>query len=290
MAMCGLFLVVDLLALLLAIPFIDVGLFAFTDSGDPLNIIYFIATFLIATAAILALAMFRGGKYLKWVLTGTIWFSIFSTLYLLALFVVDDPLATGVSFVGSLALIAALVRWQKWYLIDVTAILLGAVTTAILGISLNPPLVSVLLIGLAVYDAIAVYKTRHMLILAESILNSGLPLMVIVPKSLDYKEPKEIRIRKEAPRPGSERKAFYMGLGDFVIPGWLVVSIYASMGAAGIPIVASAIIGILLGFVVLSALVLSGKPQAGLPFLCSGAILGYVLSSLILLGHLAGMG
>jgi presenilin-like A22 family membrane protease len=288
--MCGLFLVVNLLALLLATPFGDAGLFTFTDSENPLNIVYFIAIILITTAGILTLARFRGGKYVKWVLTGTIWFSLFSTLYLLTLFVVDDPSAATVSFAGSLALIFALVRWQRWYLIDAAAILLGTVTTAILGISLSPPLVMVLLLGLAVYDAIAVYKTGHMLILAESILNSGLPLMMVVPKSLDYKEPKEIRIRKEAPQPGDERNAFYMGLGDFVIPGWLVVSIYGSMGAEGTPIVASAIIGILLGFVVLSALVLSGKPQAGLPFLCSGAILGYVLSSLLLLGHLAGIG
>ena len=139
---------------------------------------------------ILALARFRGGKFVRWVLTGTIWFSMFSTLYSLALFVVYDPLATGVSFVGSLALIAALVRWQRWYLIDAAALLLGAVSTAVLGISLSPPLVSVLLLGLAVYDAIAVYKTGHMLTLAESILNSGLPLMVVVPKSFDYREPK----------------------------------------------------------------------------------------------------
>jgi presenilin-like A22 family membrane protease len=81
-----------------------------------------------------------------------------------------------------------------------------------------------------------------------------------------------------------------MGLGDLVIPGCLVVSIYGAIGAAGLPIVASVIIGTLIGFVVLSAFVVSGKPQAGLPFLCSGAILGYVVSSFILLGHLAGMG
>jgi presenilin-like A22 family membrane protease len=288
--MGGLFLVVDLLALLLVTPFSDAGLFAFSDSGNPLDIVYFVAMMLVATGVILALAKFRGGKFVRWVLTGTIWFSMFSTLYSLALFVVYDPLATGVSFVGSLALIAALVRWQRWYLIDAAALLLGAVSTSVLGISLSPPLVSVLLLGLAVYDAIAVYKTGHMLTLAESILNSGLPLMVVVPKSFDYREPKAIKIQKDAPAPGSERNAFYMGLGDLVIPGCLVVSIYGAMGAVGLPIVASVILGTLVGFVVLSAFVASGRPQAGLPFLCSGAILGYVVSSFILLGHLAGIG
>jgi len=285
--MCGLFLVVDLLALLLAIPFIDAGLFAFTDSGNPINIIFFIVFFFITTAAILALAIYRGGKYVKWVLISLIWLSLFSTLYLLTLFVFADPLATGLSVAGSLALIAALMMRQRWYIINLVAILLGAVTTAILGISLSPPLVSILLIGLAIYDAIAVYKTKHMLILAESILNSRLPLMLVVPKSLGYKIPEEISIHKQS---SGERNAFYIGLGDLVIPSWLTVSIYGSMGASGIPIIVSVIIGILLGFFILSTYVLSGKPQAGLPFLCGGAILGYVLSSLLLLGHLVGIG
>ncbi len=289
-AMGGLFLVIDLLALLLVNPFSDAGLFAFSDSGNPLDIVYFVVMMLIATGMILALARFRGGKLVRWVLTGTIWFSVFSTLYSLLLFLIDDPLATGLSFVGSLVLIAALVRWQRWYLIDAAALLLGAVSTAVLGISISPPLVSVLLIGLAVYDAIAVYKTGHMLTLAESILNSGLPLMVVIPKTLDYKEPQEINIQMGAPPPGGERKAFYMGLGDLVIPGCLVVSVYGALGTAALPIVASVIIGTLVGFAILSTFVARGKPQAGLPFLCSGAILGYVISSFILLGHLAGVG
>jgi presenilin-like A22 family membrane protease len=37
------------------------------------------------------------------------------------------------------------------------------------------------------------------------------------------------------------------------------------------------------------SVVIKGKPQAGLPYLCSGAILGYVISSLLLTGGLAGL-
>jgi presenilin-like A22 family membrane protease len=129
-----------------------------------------------------------------------------------------------------------------------------------------------------------------MLTLAEAILNSGLPLMVVVPKGFDYKESRGIKIQRGTPPPGSERNAFYMGLGDLVIPGCLVVSVYGALGPVGLPIVVSVMIGTLVGFIVLSVFVARGRPQAGLPFLCSGAILGYVVSSLILLGHLAGIG
>lgn len=48
-------------------------------------------------------------------------------------------------------------------------------------------------------------------------------------------------------------------------------------------------IGTLVGFAVLMSVVIKGKPQAGLPYLCSGAILGYLVSSLLLFGELAGL-
>jgi presenilin-like A22 family membrane protease len=49
-------------------------------------------------------------------------------------------------------------------------------------------------------------------------------------------------------------------------------------------------IGTLIGFTLLATLVMKGKPQAGLPLLCSGAILGYLVSSLLLFGRLVGLG
>ena len=67
-AMGALFLVVDLLALLLAVPFSDAGLYAFSDSENLLNIVYFLVMMLVATGVILALARFRRGKFVKWVL------------------------------------------------------------------------------------------------------------------------------------------------------------------------------------------------------------------------------
>jgi presenilin-like A22 family membrane protease len=56
----------------------------------------------------------------------------------------------------------------------------------------------------------------------------------------------------------------------------------------GLIIGLSIIAGTLVGFALLMTFVLTGRPQAGLPFLCPGAILGYVISSLILTGGLAG--
>jgi len=48
-------------------------------------------------------------------------------------------------------------------------------------------------------------------------------------------------------------------------------------------------LGTILGFGVLMLFVIKGKPQAGLPLLNTGAILGYVASSLALHGYLVGL-
>ena len=74
-----------------------------------------------------------------------------------------------------------------------------------------------------------------------------------------------------------------MGLGDLVIPGALVVSSKASLGwMVGI----SSMIGGLIGFCILMVFVLSGRPQAGLPLLNGGAILGYVVGAFVFVGNL----
>jgi presenilin-like A22 family membrane protease len=98
----------------------------------------------------------------------------------------------------------------------------------------------------------------------------------------------KIEIRKEASPEGSERRGFYMGLGDLVLPSCLVVSVYWSFDLAGLPIIVAVVLGTLFGFVALSTLVAKGKPQAGLPFLCGGAIFGWVISNLILFGRIVG--
>ncbi len=66
-----------------------------------------------------------------------------------------------------------------------------------------------------------------------------------------------------------------MGLGDIVMPGILVVAAYHNI-SNGLPVALSVLAGTLIGFLVLMTFVIKGKPQAGLPLLCSGAILGYL--------------
>jgi len=271
-AMGSLFIIVDALALLLVAPFSDVGLYVFEDAGDPVNIFYFAVMLLASTGLILLLRRFMRGRLIRWILLGSVWVSFFSTLYSLTWVVFGDPVALGSAVILSSLLVIALVKWPRWYIIDAAAILLGAVTTSVLGISLSIPVTVVLLIVLAVYDAVSVYKTKHMLSLAEAILNSGLPLMLIVPKGRKFVDGEMVEIRKDGTSVGRERQGFYMGLGDIIIPGCLLVSVYWGFGSAVWPLLLAILVGTLGGFSVLSVVVARGKPQAGLPFLCGGAI------------------
>jgi presenilin-like A22 family membrane protease len=73
------------------------------------------------------------------------------------------------------------------------------------------------------------------------------------------------------------------------MPGVLVASAFYNITGGGLIVALSVVIGTLVGFGVLVAFLLRGKPQAGLPFLCSGAILGYSISSYLLFGQLVGL-
>jgi presenilin-like A22 family membrane protease len=81
----------------------------------------------------------------------------------------------------------------------------------------------------------------------------------------------------------------FMGLGDIVIPSLLIVSALSFLPAteSGIGIAGNILvgigtmIGILVGFSILMTYVMKGNPQAGLPLLNSGAIIGYLVTYLL---------
>ena len=101
---------------------------------------------------------------------------------------------------------------------------------------------------------------------------------------------KEERRLKDQLKEGEKRDAFFMGLGDVVLPGILAAAAFYLIPTLvpngtyidGLIVGLSVVAGTLAGFAGLMYFVVKGKPQAGLPFLCPGAILGYVISCLVL--------
>jgi len=163
---------------------------------------------------------------------------------------------------------------------------------AIFGISLSPSIVLIVLVVFAIYDYISVHKTKHMVALADNVMDQRLPVLLVIPKSLPYSFLRQERLKKQL-EDKTEREAMFMGLGDIVFPGMLAVSslvflpqgVHTAVGLDGNLLVAlSVLVGCVGGFTVLMRTVLKGDPQPGLPLLNGGAIIGYLVFYIAVFG------
>jgi len=275
LSMGGLILIVQILALFLSMPMKANEMQAFEDPTQVSNSIYYVIMILVFTLFVL-LAL---KKNMKWVISLFIYLAIITTFYYVffTLFALIPPFSGFefvVSFILSAGITVLLYKYPEWYIVDIAGICIAAGVSALIGISLSVIPIIVLLLLLAIYDAISVYKTKHMITMAEGIMDLRLPILFVIPKSLDYS------FLQEDFKSGEKREAFFMGLGDAVMPTLLVVSANVFMKNNFYPIV-GAILGTLVGHAILSILVMKGKPQAGLPFLNSGVILGFFIGVLL---------
>lgn len=286
--MGGLFVLIHGLALLVIRPFEDAGMQAFEDSGDPMNLVIFFAIIIAMTLVILLIAKYWKKQLIQFIILGAVGYTSFYVFFPLLALIVSGwwPLILSIAFAAVLTV--TLFKYPEWYIIDICGVIVGAGAIAIFGISLDIFLVLILLIILAIYDAISVYKTKHMIDLADTVMDLKLPVLLVVPKIRKYSLLKETKSLKEKLKDDEERDAFFMGLGDIVMPGILVAATYHNI-SGGFPIALGVIVGTLAGFIVLMTFVIKGKPQAGLPCLCGGAILGYLVSSYLWFGKIVGL-
>ena len=277
------FLVSHMLAMYLVPSYEEAEVQAFEDPDDPVNSVFYIAIILVFTAFVLWIAR----KGLEWVLQAIFMSAIGITFIYVFYPFFNSAGITGVAgYIGATAiaieLTFLLLTYPEWYVVDIAGVILAAGVAAIFGISFGLFPALLLLVGLAIYDAWAVYRTGHMVDLADSVMNLKLPILLVMPKSKGYSFLDQGSLADQIEK-GEKREALFMGLGDLVIPGALVVSSKASLGwMVGI----SSMIGGLIGFCILMVFVLSGRPQAGLPLLNGGAILGYVVGAFVFVGNL----
>ena len=261
---------------------------AFENPSDPVNPILYFVMILAMTGVLLLLIKLGHGNILRAIFIGAMAVAMFSILMPLFYLIVPDGTVAFVWGACAAAILGLLlVVFPEWYVVDITAFLVGVGATAILGLSLGILPAFILLIILMVYDAISVYKTKHMLTLAEGVIDMKLPVLFVIPKKMDYKlgeETLELKDREKDP----ERTTMMMGVGDAVITGILIVSarVYLPSASAYFQwadalVTVGAFIGGCIGFLVLMRYVSTGRPQAGLPLLCGGTIAGYIISYLL---------
>ncbi|MCL9817551.1 presenilin family intramembrane aspartyl protease PSH [Natronocalculus amylovorans] len=290
-----LFVIVQVGALALVQTFFEQGYQAVENPDDPTNSIIYIGAIFVATGLMLAAFKYN----LDWVIRLLIIF----TSGMLAYFVFAALLPPVVSLALGGGIIIALYVYPEWYVIDTAGVLMGAGAAGIFGITFGILPALILLIVLAVYDVISVYGTEHMLDLADGVMDLKIPVLLIIPLTLSYSilsdgdsdtdtdsdSDTDTNSDTAGEQDDRSRDAFFIGLGDAVIPAVLIASaaFFSPAPTYDLSIVVLntpallAAIGMNIGLLILMWMVMKGRAHAGLPLLNGGVIGGYLLGSLI---------
>ena len=278
----------------------------------------------IFTVAIIWLAR----KGIDWLIKGIVLFALWMSMFyavqpyaaLLLIILGMESFATvaATSFMVSAGSIYLLHIFPEWYVVNGVGIMVGAGVVTMIGVSFVPVLIILFMIAAAIYDHWAVNGSKHMLELADTMIDLKLPVLLVAPKSSDYSfldegdrvmrdDPPEnspmdwddpvpnVAVGKDKPK---GREALFMGLGDVIFPGMLVISsvsflpetgseltyVFGTMYTGPLAVGLGTLVGGLMGYLALMTQVARGKPQAGLPLLNGGSILGYLVSGYFALG------
>ncbi|ELY42359.1 presenilin family intramembrane aspartyl protease PSH [Natronorubrum sulfidifaciens] len=269
-----LFLGVQFGALALIEPFHESERQAVENPDDPTNSVVYFAIILVATAFMLVTFKYD----VEWLIKAL----IIGVSVMLAWFVFAElvpPVATVgsvnvIAALGAIAVGAGLLFYPEWYVIDSTGVIMGAGAAALFGISFGLLPAILLLAVLAIYDAISVYRTEHMLDLAEGVMDLKIPVVLVIPTSLSFSylesgstddvlddttassdgdepvpstDPDSVAADADgsddspdesaAEADALERDALFIGLGDAVIPTILVASAayFLDVGTISVP-------------------------------------------------------
>ncbi|QLK26047.1 hypothetical protein HYG81_18530 [Natrinema zhouii] len=185
-----LFLGVQLGALALLEPFQESGRQAIEDPQNPTNSVLYFGVMLVATGLMLAAFKYDLEWLIRLLLVGVSvmisWYVFAELVPSLATPFVSDGAADALAIGASLAVGAALLLYPEWYVIDAAGVVMGAGAAALFGISFGLLPALLLLAVLAVYDAISVYGTEHMLDLAEGVMDLKIPVVLVIPMTLSY--------------------------------------------------------------------------------------------------------
>jgi len=164
-----------------------------------------------------------------------------------------------------------------WFLLDnvfmhnIVMVLAISSIAVIFGFNLEPDAVIIILIILGFYDFWAVYKSKYMVKMFQSMVQAKVHFSLIIPENFNslFRKIKDV----------NTIEFLYLGTGDMAIPAIFVVS------CLRISILTSLLtaLGAILGFIILYILFILQKeraPMPGLPPIILGALFGYLISFL----------
>lgn len=172
----------------------------------------------------------------------------------------------------AIILVAAVFKEKVVFLHNIGIILAMAGIGAVLGLSLTPVSVVVLLLILSFYDIIAVYKTGHMVKIAEDMIKSQAISGIVLPQNIKGWTENLARVR-----PGGE--FMILGSGDLIMPLILIASVIRIHGlASGLIVLFFSLLGLSLTYY-LFVTQRARKPMAALPPIAAMSIVGYLIAA-----------
>lgn len=174
------------------------------NPDSPANSVGLLIWMLVATAIILAMLKFAPGwlSYIAFKIVESL--AVFSsTLIVLLPYNLPDFIILG--FGIGIVLVRLIFR-EDLLLRNITSTLAAAGAGALIGASLGTGAIALLVALLAIYDYIAVFKTKHMVALAKGVTGKNLAFTFAIP---------------------TKEKKFELGTGDIVIPLAFAVAVLA---------------------------------------------------------------
>lgn len=225
----------------------------------------FLIAFGVGTAIVLGLIrIMHGGRFLRLFFILALFAGTTTTLG----FFVSDIWA----IILALIIIAVYLLVQQVWLHDLVLILTLPGIITLLGASLSPYTVAVLLVVMSIYDYVAVYKTKHMVRMAKAMIAGRAIFAMIFPEHF-----KGFFERIGQAHPG---EGFMMlGTGDFVFPLIMAVSAFSISSTAAWIVFGFSLMGLLITHILFVSQKVR-RPMPALPPLAAAAILGFLVSSL----------
>lgn len=179
-----------------------------------------------------------------------------------------------ISFIAAVLLAVSVLKVKIILLHNAGMILAVAGIGAVLGLSLTPISVVFLLLILSFYDIIAVYKTGHMVKIAEDMIKARAISGIVLPQTLkDWFE------NLENVQPGG--RFMILGSGDLIMPLILIASVIGFHGlAAGLTVLFFSMFGLFLTYY-LFITQKTRRPMAALPPIAAASIIGYLIALIL---------
>jgi Uncharacterized protein conserved in archaea len=146
-------------------------------------VLYFIVAVIVVSAAIIFVSKKKKTGFLRIFFVISMTFVIFVVSSLLyALLPISLTLYYILIFGTPMLFMYLLLFKQNWIVLNISGILTSAGLASIWGVDLGVYTAVILLVIFAIYDYIAVYKTKHMLEIARASTSSNMPMFFVCQK------------------------------------------------------------------------------------------------------------